>query len=425
MFPGRPACEADAGAIEQLVRLMERRKGVRPNTAVPAGFTYLGQFIDHDLTFDPTPVTDRRQDPRALVNFRTPRLDLDSVYGLGPAVQPYLYDWKDSEPAGTRLLVGHNAIDATDDLPRNQQGRALVGDARNDENIIVGQLHLLFIRFHNAVVDHLVREHTPEAELFETARRIVRRHFQWIVVHDFLPRVAGGETTTEALARRELFTGAREPFIPVEFSGAAYRFGHSMVRADYGIKRLPPSASGPPATPLFPDLAGFAWLRRKHVIDWERFFELDDAAPPQASSAIDTAIAKPLFKLPQGDPMLPRRTLLRGLKLELPSGQEVADAMGERALEDDDLRLDDTVEAGARDVLLRSTPLWYYVLCEAEKAGGEHLGRAGGRIVADVLVGLLDADPSSYLNEEPAWQPGELGTGADFTMAELVKFARS
>jgi len=440
MFPDRPACEADAEAIERLVELMERRQGTRQNLSVPAGFTYLGQFIDHDITLDPTPVVDKQRDPCALVNFRTPRLDLDSVYGLGPTVQPFLYDWRESEPPGTRLLVGHNAVDATDDLPRNQQGRALIGDARNDENVIVAQLHLLFIHFHNAVVDHLVRQGTPDGQLFETAQRIVRWHYQWIVVHDFLPRVVGPEMADRVLAPagdgtapttgREFFRWRREPFIPVEFSGAAYRFGHSMVRSDYGLKRLPPTGAGQPAIPLFPHLSGFTWLPKAHVIDWERFFKLDRRAP-QASSTIDTAIATPLFHLPEGDPKLPRRNLLRGLKLGLPSGQEVASAMRQSALTEEELRLDGTVERHVRRVLLRSTPLWYYILCEAETGGGErpgpagrHLGAVGGRIVAEVLVGLLEGDPSSYLGEEPSWRPGELGTSGDFTMATLVSFAQ-
>src|SRR5215210_130173 len=149
MFPGRPACEAGPEAIEQLVALMERRVNLTQNHDLPAGFTYLAQFVDHDITFDPTTLADRESDPQALVNFRTPRLDLDSVYGLGPAVQPYLYDWTDTRPRGVRLLAGCNRH-GVDDLPRNHQGRALVGDPRNDEHAIIAQLHLLFIRFHNA-----------------------------------------------------------------------------------------------------------------------------------------------------------------------------------------------------------------------------------------------------------------------------------
>jgi hypothetical protein len=184
--PGRRRGLADA--TDDLVEWMAMDHPARraDNTAIPAGFTYLGQFIDHDITFDPMSKLDRADDPRTLVNFRTPRLDLDSVYGSGPRDQPYLYDWKLTHPPGTRLLL------AGEDLPRNQQGRALTGDPRNDENVILTQLHLLFIRFHNVVVDRLVDEgKVPEDELFDEAQRIVRWHYQWMVVHEFLPLIAG------------------------------------------------------------------------------------------------------------------------------------------------------------------------------------------------------------------------------------------
>jgi hypothetical protein len=423
MFPDCEPCAARAGALDALVELMTaRRHRVRQNVDVPAGFTYLGQFIDHDLTFDPTPFADRQRDPHALVNFRTPRFDLDSVYGLGPEVQPYLYDW-DSEPAGARLLVGRNGRDGTEDLPRNQQDRALIGDRRNDENRIVAQLHLVFLRFHNAVVDHLAAEGTPVGEHFETARQVVRRHYQWIVVHEFLPKVVGERMAETVLARREFFASREEPFIPVEFSGAAYRFGHSMVRDRYGLKRLPATGTGPPAVP-FGDLFGQRALTHEHVIDWERFFDLGAARGPQASFRIDTALAKPLFDLPDGEPVLARRNLLRGRKLGLPSGQDVAEALAAPCLEPEELGIDAQPGRRSRDVLLRSTPLWYYVLREAEqREDGRHLGPVGGRIVGEVLAGLLDGDPDSYLHAEPAWEPGQLGTAKPFTMARLVEFA--
>jgi len=191
-----------------------------------------------------------------------------------------------------------------------------------------------------------------------------------------------------------------------------------MVRIDYGLKRIPPPTEDrPSAIKIFPELAGHTWLKREHVIDWERFFDLGGSLP-QPSLSIDTMISRPLFHLPDGDPKLPRRTLLRGRKLALPSGQDVAEAMCEDRLEEGRLLLDETLEPGAREVLLRSTPLWYYLLCEAEKGGGKTLGPVGGRIVAEVILGLLEADA----DDEP-WRPGELGTGEEFTMADLVAFA--
>lgn len=428
MFPDRPACDVGDVAIEELVRLMRARapaSSQRENFAIPSGFTYLGQFIDHDITFDPMSKLDQRNDPHALVNFRTPRYDLDSVYGSGPRAQPYLYDWEESEPAGTRLLVGPGS----GDLPRNQQGRALIGDARNDENVIVAQLHLLFIQFHNAVAErvHKGEVKVGEDEPFEEAQRIVRWHYQWVVVHEFLPKVVGTRMADRVLAHRKYFTWEREPFIPVEFSGAAYRFGHSMVRNQYGMKRLSEEGRGPRVKNLFPELTGFRSLPRELAIDWERFFELEGLeGQAQASFLIDTAIARPLFKLPDRDHVLPRLNLERGRALGLPSGQEVARAMDEPALPDEALLLDEQVPGDVRKALLRETPLWYYILCEAvHAANGAHLGPVGGRIVAEVLVGLLEGDPSSYLSRKPAWRPEELGTGGDFTMADLVDFAAS
>jgi hypothetical protein len=386
------------------------------NTDIPAGFTYLGQFIDHDITFDPMSKLDRPNDPRTLVNFRTPRLDLDSVYGSGPKDQPYLYDWKRTHPPGTRLLL------AGEDLPRNQQGRALTGDPRNDENVILTQLHLLFIRFHNAVVDRLADEgKTPEDELFDKAQRIVRWHYQWMVLHEFLPMVAGERAVERALERREHFRWEDEPFIPFEFSLAAYRFGHSMVRSDYVMQRRAHRG-----TPLFPDLNGFRPLPAHLLIDWERFFELPGAdVEPQPSQLINTTIARPLWSLPETGKALPRLTLERGRRIGLPSGQEVAEAMGERPLTAGDLPLA-TVAPEARTTLSQATPLWFYILCEAEKEGSEgaHLGPVGGRMVAEVLVGLLEGDPTSYLRARPDWKPTELGTGGSFAMADLIAIAQ-
>jgi hypothetical protein len=444
MFPIE-ASEVGEEAIDQLVMWMEdeeRNPRTGDNTKIPAGFTYLGQFIDHDITFDPTSKLDQLNDPGALVNFRTPRFDLDSVYGSGPKVQPYLYDWKDSKPPGTRLLVGHN--EANDDLPRNQQGRALIGDARNDENVIVAQLHLLFIHLHNAVIDGLCDHRAVgECECFEEAQRLVRWHYQWIVVHEFLPKVVGETMAGQVFERggegaaptvhRKYFTWQREPFIPVEFSGAAYRFGHSMVRAHYGLQRRPKVGPRPRPTALGPLLEGFTWLPQSLVIEWERFFALPGSElEAQSSLKIDTAIASPLFGLPDKGGALPRRNLLRGRALGLPSGQAVAGEMDAPALSEDELLLDTKVPRRAREALMRATPLWFYILCEAASELGDrgrHLGPVGGQIVAEVLVGLLEADPSSYLCKQPDWRPtelepeGEKGRG-DFTMADLVKFAR-
>ena len=407
LFPDLPACAAGPAALADLAALMEgRSRQLTPNLGVPAGFTYLGQFVDHDLTFDLTSSLEVPIAPGRLENARTPRFDLDSLYGAGPVAQPYLYDHD-----GPRLLAGD------EDLARNAQGRALIGDPRNDENALVAQLHLLFLRFHNAVAGAM-----PDAPLAEV-QLAVRRHYQWLVVHELLPGLAGEAATRGALARRSAFPPAGAPFIPVEFSAAAYRCGHSMVRDAYGLRR-PPPVSQPPGRPIFPDLAGLRPLAPDLVVEWERFFRLPGAAKlAQPSLRIDTALAPPLFRLPEGEPRLALRNLLRGRVLGLPSGQDVAAALRVPALQEEELRIDDAVPARSRRTLRRSTPLWYYVLAEAERER-RHLGPVGGRIVTEVMVGLLRADPASYLHARPAFRPWLGRRRGAFGMADVVLVAR-
>ena len=405
LLPGLEPCKAGEAEIEALVAVMEKDAGIDQGT-IPAGFTYLGQFIDHDITFDPTPFGARSRSPRRTVNHRTPRLDLDSLYGLGPDVQPYLYERDRPE----RLLLSSGP---PLDLPRNDEGIALTGDPRNDENAIISQLHLLFARFHNRIAD--------EVGGFTKARRTVVRHYHWIVLKEFLPLVLGAPFK----GPRKHYRPEGEPFIPVEFSGAAYRFGHTMVRPDYGTKPLPADehTPGPGPLSLFPDLEGFRPLEPAREIAWERFFKLVPRRP-QDSSMIDRRLAPKLFDLPFGEPKLPRRTLLRGIKLRLPSGQVLASELGLPPLTEQDLLLD-TVPEPAREALIRSTPLWYWILCEAEKGGGMHLGPVGGLIVGEVLTGLIESDPTSFVNTDPGWEPGVLGgTQGEFSMASLVRYAR-
>jgi len=204
MFPGLPPCELSDEGLAALLTTMDSDNALGINPVIPAGFTYLGQFIDHDITFDPNSQLDKTSDPFALTNFRSPRLDLDSLYGSGPADQPYLYDWAESDrDPGLKLLVAKRpdgAQGTIDDLPRNEQERALIGDPRNDVHLVIAQLHLLFVKFHNNVVDHVREKHHLSGEaLFREACRIVRWHYQWIVVHDFLPRVVGPTTAARVI----------------------------------------------------------------------------------------------------------------------------------------------------------------------------------------------------------------------------------
>lgn len=429
MFRLPPYVPGDA-RIAEIAGLMTEDGTGADNPDIPAGYTYLGQFIDHDLTLDTASSLDRANDPDALTNFRSPRFDLDCVYGRGPVDDPFLYD---RATGNEKLLIGRH--DDEDDLPRNAQEVALLGDPRNDENTFVGQLQLTMLKFHNAVVDLVEADpalRRGSENRFEAAQRIVRWHYQWLVVHDHLRRTVGpamfaavlDETGHRPRIRREFFLWKNEPYMPVEFSVAAYRFGHSQVRGGYKLNTL----VGPLPTFLSTSVldegtrlkhyGGFRRLPPFWTIEWARFFEVEGAGSQarQQTRLIDTKLADPLAALPPeiaGDrPSLIERNLTRGARLLLPSGQDVAQHLGADVLGDADLEL-----GGG------PAPLWFYVLREAAvQAGGRHLGQVGGRIVAEVFLGLLERDPSSYLRNEPGWRPF-LGTGGDFAMPDLLRFA--
>jgi Animal haem peroxidase len=446
------------------------------NPNIPAGYTYLGQFIDHDITFDPVSSLDRFNDPEALQDFRTPRLDLDSVYGSGPDDQPFLY-----ASDGAHLLLGDDK-DFDDkrknrpDLPRNtaKPRRALIGDKRNDENVIVSQLHTLFLRFHNAVLDSASGGKVKPGD-FEKTQRIVRWHYQWIVLHDFLKRVVGDETYQgvikgpgETPVIRFYKVKGRYAFMPIEFSVAAYRFGHSMVRPSYALNRIVTSARPPKQPfngktaefhriPIFSlvdtareplaNLNGFREVPGSWAVDWAFFFDgvKPDGAPPkgsvlpQPSYKLDTILVDPLTSLPDHqDQPKPRRALaalnlLRGWRLGLPAGQAVAHRLGLEPLTDKQIFDHEDKERKTRraavlakhpGIFEDNAPLWFYILREAEsQEESANLGPIGGTIVAEVLAGLILEDRHSFLSQWPKWRPTlPSKVRGHFTMADLVNF---
>ena len=433
------------------------------NLTIPAGYTYLGQFLDHDITFDPASSLERQNDPAALVDFRTPRFDLDSIYGRGPADQPYLYD-QDGDFAGIKLALGKTVSTSVErqgpDLPRFGH-RALLGDPRNDENLIVSQLHSAFLQFHNKMVDKKRAEGVQGPALFLAAQQAVRWHYQWVVLNDFLPRIIGGKLTDgRAMVKSILepkthyqwgkitaghcapdlkfYRPKREPFIPVEFAVAAYRFGHSMVRPSYFFNDFVKGATGNKRTPIFSadpnplaNLNGFRELPPEWGFQWKFFFDFPTAnRKAQPGYRIDSELVNPLGALPgfpSGDPANPNslaaRNLLRSRALGLPAGQDVARAMGFQPLSEADLYDGKNLTPEVLLKLRGRAPLWYYILREAEKtAGGQHLGPVGGRIVAEVFIGLLYHDSGSFLRSAPRWTP-DLAKSGEFGMVELITFA--
>ena len=375
----------------------------------PAGFTFLGQFIAHDITFDTTSALDRENDPNAIRDFRTPGLDLDCVYGSGHEASPYLYDKDDKD----KMLIGTEKN--PHDVPRNRQGVALIGDPRNDVSLPTSQLQSLFLHFHNRIVDRL-RAEEGEAHVFEEAQRLARWHYQWIIAHEFVPLIAGREIVDDVLENGPRYYAPKSGrnFIPVEFAVAAYRYGHSQIRSRYKLNDKYPAAH------LYTDLGAFNDVEPDHMVDWRDFFDIDPERPPQPGRKINTGIGVEMHHLPftgaENEDLnsVAVRNLLRGKALGLPSGQKVAELLGAECLTSDELGISG------------EAPLWYYILKEAEvRHDGERLGEVGGRIVVEVFLGFYTCDKGSYYHHKP-WEPTlPSAKPGHFTMADLVRFTES
>jgi len=466
MFPELAPLAIDDGPLMELAEAMtdvDPASDAGNNTKVPAGFTYLGQFVDHDITLDLTALGEKEADPAAVDNFRTPALDLDSIYGLGPDGSRQLYARNPGDPdgkiPGPKLLVGRNINVAAggvtgehrNDLPRSPEGFALAGDHRNDENLIVAQTHVALLKFHNKVCDQIATTGKAADAVFMEARRTATWHYQWLVLHDWVERI-----TEKGIVARILEDGRRfyrfktRPFMPVEFSAAAYRLGHSMVREIYSHNRIfTPGGLAPATLQLlfrFTGLSGgivgdlapnpptaptpISVLPSNWIIDWRRFHEVNDINPANVplnpSRKIDPFVVPTLHTLPGGGGSLPFRNLKRGVMLGLPSGQDVARAMKIRhALTPEEIATGPDGAVAKKHGLHVHTPLWYYILKEAEqRSNGERLGPVGATIVSEVFVGLVQGDPQSFLSVGGnRWKP-ELPskTPGDFTMADLLRF---
>jgi heme peroxidase len=358
-----------------------------------AGWPFFGQFVAHDITADRSALRSH-VDPSRLRNARSPQLNLECLYGDGPVGHPYLFQRDD--PA--KLLTGAGGHD----LLRNVEGTAIIGDPRNDSHVLVSQMHLAFVHAHNALVDRVRSEGTDEALVFETAARELRWEYQSVVLREFLPSLIGGDLVHTLLRDgRRLYRPADQAFIPLEFADAAYRYGHSQIRHAYTL-----NSTSPPA-PIFPDLIGFRPLPPDHRVEWPRLFDVEGHPPAQRAKKIDGRLVSALIALPvaltgttdvEEFHSLAVRDLERGQGVGLPSGESVAKHLGEIPLTADEVGVAKTGWRG-------ETPLWYYVLREADvRSRGDRLGPVGARIVGEVLIGLLDLDPTSVRHAPRDWR---------------------
>jgi hypothetical protein len=440
--------------------------------SVPAGYTYVGQFVDHDLTFDKTSVAlGTNVSPADLIQARSPSLDLDSLYGAGPGDPQSVKFYSDGVhlKMGRTESLGGPPFQARDgfDLPRvggsgsaAKKRAALIPDPRNDENLAVASTHLAMIRFHNRVVDAQTRS-LPDTVKFARARDLVTKHYQWLLRTDYLPRIVQPSIVNDVFNnnKRKIVepnaTAADVPAMPIEFSVAAFRLGHAMVRNAYDWNAAFPAGQGTLEF-LFTfsatggDLGGFLRLPSNWIADWRRMYDFkreqnrDDLAPParfNRAARIDTTLAPFLHTLPTGstgDPTggiaddLAFRNLRRAKMVGLATGQQMATFMKSKGVNLNRLtrtqirdgrngaELDGLTQA-QRKALLDNTPLWFYILREAELNNGRLTG-VGGRIVAETFHRAMQGSASSIVRD-PSWRP-TLGPDANtFRMTDLLMFA--
>jgi hypothetical protein len=441
-------------------------------TGIPAGFTYLGQFIDHDLTFDKTVVMlGANVSPAQLLQARSPSLDLDSLYGAGPgdpeSAKFYENDKLHLKMGKTVPADGFPAMEGFD-LPRGagntaaKKRKAIIPDPRNDENLAVAQTHLAFVRFHNRVVDTLPGS-VPPSERFAKAREIVTKHYQWMIRTDYLPRIAAASVVNNVFnqGRKAFEVNAAPtdvPTMPIEFSVAAFRLGHAMIRRAYNWNKVFDNGGGTlDFLFLFSatggNLGGGPRLPSNWIADFRRLYDFKEASKPNLAvpaskfnraMRIDTTLVTPLKNLPTGafggpnvpfdDPRanLAFRNLMRARMVRLATGQQMVTFLKGKGVNVTKLtaaqlrngkngaKLDGLTQAQRSD-LLTNTPLWFYILREAELGGGKLRG-VGARIVAETFHRAMQGSQHSIVRDA-AFRPSLGPNNTTFRMVDLLLFA--
>jgi len=407
------------------------------NSDIPAAYTYFGQFVDHDITSELVVAG-------VPLNIRTPRLDLDSVYGPG-SVKVEESRLMKVGPVVRSVFVPVPDKDNEKDLPRAGSEGSLdcmaeICEPRNDENLIIAQLHVAFLRAHNNAVKKLGFD-------FDAARKLITQHYQCIVLDDFLKKIADPDIVDRTKEKNQFFLPKHLLCMPMEFSMAAFRFGHSMVRSGYQFNTINGINRSATLNQLFTftgpgGLGGRNGLPEDWVIDWKNFVN-----PGQANNTarpIDTTLVKELFDLPtqglsdpKGQVKLSVRNLLRGYKRKLPTGQAVARELLKKIkftpLTGKDIESvskqvsKELLEAVKVSKFTTQTPLWFYVLAEAAHDGKGRLGTVGSTLVAEILIGILRQSEHSILGPaytKDPWSPHpDLSTDGKCNLSDLLRFA--
>ncbi|MDE4100067.1 hypothetical protein [Phaeobacter gallaeciensis] len=384
------------------------------STEIPAVMTYFGQFLAHDVTHLQWSTPES-----AWTNLRAGHsLDFGTVLTQTDLSHPQNSNWNchAGVSLGETTTTGEHR-----DLPRSllPYGQSCTSDARNDTNLALAQIIVLLTRFL-----HAVRQHNPTLSV-EQVGALTAQHLQAVVLDDYLRTICdpGIWQDIRDNGRSLVWTDKTRPFyVPIEFAAAGFRFGHSMVRDMYAhwgdsdkfmcattflrFVHDPPD----PANSLINGRLGGIWAH-----DWRAFSRLADAGDMVRAARIDPNIAFAFRDLSEGHfalktaPQagatinLAHHTLKRQYTLGLPTGQQLAQLAGVPTMSAAEVL--GTGYSNIADAIDQAgfgsdTPLWFYILREAEFfQGGGRLGPLGSRLVCETLHAAIENSAASILTE--------------------------
>lgn len=412
--------------------------GTRRRNPFPAGYTYLGQFISHEII----PSTMQRTLSRKVSGY----MNLESLYGSAP-----LYEYK-YQPESLPFFTdsGEFKLNSDDphDLPRIVRGDkyiALIPEARNDENQILAQFHLLLMRLHNTLITKKFAQDALEARLYTTLL------FQLVVIEDFLKRLLTNKVHSavfeenrcsihKVLAKHYPLCGAHT-FIPTIFSHASWRFGHSNVLSRYHLDNISSFKLSDLLKPGRP-------VPHSRKISWSEFFDIDENFNPQLASSIDTKITSMMKGLSGAyfKNNIVALNLAAAERISIPPGAELVKQLAKSVSNWTEIsnELDIQASVNLRNSRFESIsglteenlPLWLHILLEAEtheQSLGAKLGPLGSLLNASVIKqSIMGADISIFSGDSYSYPTAltKLGKLADvsfiqqrkITMANIIKF---
>lgn len=394
----------------------------RPNNRILQGYTYFGQFIAHDVL--------EATNPKCRSRFVTPQLNLDSLYGDFN----YGNKWRTLFHANGKFV--HNQDDQHD-LVRAADGKALIPEQRNDENVIIAQLHVFWQRVHDAIVESESLNTNLEIAV-GSARRKTILTFQLLTLTDFAPLIFTDLVYDQYFKNHRTYLEPRVSGIPLTFSRAAFRFGHSLVRQNY---RLNQNQSSEDLKDLLQGNRSDRRIPATMAINWELFFT--DKHGENTSFLVDPVITTTMENVPNCEPAtqeinIASQNLMAGAilgsghdlvqsLLAQPNGLTMASDLALSPLQD----LGPPFK-GLDGMTIQELPLWPYILLEASQVSrGFRLGPLGSIICAETFRWMIESSSISIYKKGQfnsadvmramgEWGRTLFGSEEEISMARLI-----